>query len=59
MKNQNKLTATSHKIYLNVFAAMQDAEDIGGPEVKDYINLMERIKAEADERIANAKLLAE
>ena len=57
--NQNKLTETSYKIYLNVFAAMQDAEDIGGPEVKDYINLMERIKAEAEERIANAKLLEE
>ena len=57
--NQNKLTATSHKIYLNVFAAMQEAEEIGGPEVQDYIALMEQIKAETDERIANAKMLEE
>jgi hypothetical protein len=57
--NQNKLTETSYRIYLNVFAAMQEAEEIGGPEVQDYIALMEQIKAEADERIANAKMLEE
>jgi hypothetical protein len=57
--NQNKLTETSYRIYLNVFAAMQEAEEIGGPEVQDYIALMEQIKAETDERIANAKMLAE
>jgi hypothetical protein len=57
--NQNKLTETSYRIYLNVFAAMQEAEEIGGPEVQDYIALMDRIKAEADERIANAKMLEE
>jgi hypothetical protein len=56
--NQNKLTETSYRIYLNVFAAMQEAEEIGGPEVQDYIALMER-KAETDERIANAKMLEE
>ena len=58
MKN-DKLTATSYRIYLKVFAAMQEAEEIGGPEVQDYIALMEQIKAEADERIANAKMLEE
>jgi hypothetical protein len=57
--NQNKLTETSYRIYLNVFAAMQEAEEIGGPEVQDYIALMEQIKAETDERIANAKMLEE
>jgi hypothetical protein len=35
--NQNKLTETSYRIYLNVFAAMQEAEEIGGPEVQDTL----------------------
>jgi len=38
------------EIYQNVIKAMQDAEEIGGPEGVMYISLMQRISAEAQQR---------
>src|SRR5580765_4240044 len=34
---------TPERIYLSVANAMQEAEEIGGPEGDEYINLMRRI----------------
>jgi|SaaInlLV_10m_DNA_1039704.scaffolds.fasta_scaffold07158_6 hypothetical protein len=59
MKKQNTkpVITLKNEIYLDVFAALQQAEEIGGPEGQDYIDLMERIKSEVETRIANAKEL--
>ncbi len=38
-------------IFKNVLDAMQDAEELGGPEGQDYIDFMEAIIAEARRRI--------
>lgn len=43
------------KIYKKVMEALQDAEDMGGPEGKDYIALMNRIIDECKKRISNCK----
>lgn len=43
------------QIFRDVYAALQQAEEIGGPEGQDYIDLMEWVKTEVEERIANAK----
>jgi hypothetical protein len=54
-----KLTI-SEEIFLKVFEQMQCAEEIGGPEGQEYLNLMERIKNDAAQRIENAiELFAE
>lgn len=45
-----KLPAYSQEIFENVKKAMQDAEEIGGPEGDDYMNLMQAIIEEANER---------
>ncbi len=44
-----KLSATAQTIFDNVIKAMQDAEEIWGPE--DYVSLMEAIVSEANQRI--------
>lgn len=45
---------TADQIFQAVLDAMQPAEDIGGPSVPDYIELMQRIATEATERARNA-----
>jgi hypothetical protein len=42
------------QIYANVIKAMQDAEEIWGPDRDDYVLLMERIIRECQTRISNA-----
>lgn len=42
-------------IFKSVFAAMQDAEEFGGPVGNDYIDLMLLIADEALNRIAVAR----
>jgi hypothetical protein len=50
---------TANEIFSAVLAAMQDAEDLGGPEGSEYIELMERIAKEATQRAANARAVFE
>jgi hypothetical protein len=45
----------SSNIYTQVILAMQLAEELGGPELPEYITLMERIAAEATQRAATAR----
>ena len=45
------LSPVAHSIFKNVLRAMQDAEEIGGPEGHDYHNLMGAIMAEAKQRL--------
>ncbi|HZU37070.1 MAG TPA: hypothetical protein VFA18_14210 [Gemmataceae bacterium] len=47
-----ELAYPSRRIFAQVLAAMQDAEEIGGPERSDYMGLMVAIIREASERIA-------
>lgn len=42
-------------IFENVLAAMQDAEEISGPEGADYVALMDQIASEARTRAVNAR----
>ncbi len=39
------------QIFARVIEAMQDAEEIGGPEGQDYLDLMQSIAAEAQRRM--------
>ena len=41
------------KILANVVRALQDAEEIGGPDGVQYIELMQAVSKEANDRIAN------
>jgi hypothetical protein len=52
-----KALAASHDegIMRKITAAMQEAEEIGGPEGQDYIDLMEKIIKEARARISTFK----
>lgn len=45
------LDASARPIYHAVLAAMQDAENIGGPEGQDYVDLMHAIAATAADRV--------
>lgn len=49
----SKLAYPGRRIFAQVLAAMQDAEEIGGPEKSDYLDLMVAIIREASERIAS------
>ena len=46
-------------IFRNVLDAMQDAEELGGPEGQDYIDFMEAVIAEARRRIEAFRANAE
>lgn len=48
----SELTFPGRRIFAQVLAAMQDAEEIGGPEQSDYLDLMVAIIREASERIS-------
>ena len=41
------------EVYKNVLEAMQDAEELGGVEGQDYLDLMEAIRYEAVKRFNN------
>lgn len=43
------------EIYNDVLTAMKNAEEMGGPEGTDYIELMERIAIEATQRANNCR----
>ena len=43
----------AEQIYKNVLNAMQDADEIGGVEGADYMNLMDKIIQEAQKRKNN------
>lgn len=47
------LTSENASIFDEVVEAMQAAEELGGPEGDDYVTLMRRIAAEANQRIEN------
>jgi hypothetical protein len=47
-----ELAYPCRRIFAQVLAAMQDAEEIGGPEKSDYMDLMAAIIREASERIS-------
>lgn len=49
----SQLTYPGRGIFEQVLAAMQDAEEIGGPEKSEYVDLMIAIIREASERIAH------
>jgi len=49
----SELAYPGRRIFGQVLAAMQDAEEIGGPEKSDYPDLMVAIIREASERIAS------
>lgn len=42
-------------IYLNFLKVIQDAEELHGPELPEYIELMEKISQEALKRKTNAQ----
>ncbi len=44
----------SEYIYHKVMDALQDAEEISGPDFREYINLMNRISKEVNTRKHNA-----
>lgn len=48
----SELTYPGRGIFEQVLAAMQDAEEIGGPEKSDYLDLMVAIIREASKRIS-------
>ncbi len=48
----SELACPGRRIFGQVLTAMQDAEEIGGPERSDYMDLMVAIIREASERIA-------
>jgi len=48
----SELAYPGRRIFEQVLAAMQDAEEIGGPEQSDYMVLMVAIINEASERIS-------
>src|SRR5579884_3837257 len=48
----SELAYPGRRIFVQVLAAMQDAEEIGGPEKPDYMDLMVAIIREASERIS-------
>jgi hypothetical protein len=48
----SKLAYAGWRIFAQVLAAMQDAEEIGGPEKADYMDLMVAIIHEASQRIS-------
>ncbi len=48
----SELAYPGRRIFEQVLAAMQDAEEIGGPEQSDYMDLMVAIINEASERIS-------
>lgn len=48
----SELTYPSRHTFMQVLAAMQDAEELGGPEEADYMDLMVAIIREASERIS-------
>lgn len=50
------MSAIADTIFSGVTAAMQPAEDLGGPEGDDYIALMERIADEANSRAIAARI---
>lgn len=49
------LSLCAERILQNVIDAMQEAEELGGPEDDDYINLMQHIAERAQESIANLR----
>lgn len=49
---------TADQIYCDVLFALQKAEELGGPEPKDYIALMERVATECATRADNARELS-
>lgn len=48
----SELAHSGRHIFMLVLAAMQDAEELGGPEESDYMDLMVAIIREASERIS-------
>lgn len=48
----SELAYLGRRIFAQVLAAMQDAEEIGGPEQSDYMDLMVAIIREASQRIS-------
>jgi hypothetical protein len=48
-----ELTYPGRAIFKQVLAALQEAEEIGGPEKSDYVDLMVAIVREASERISS------
>jgi hypothetical protein len=48
----SELAYPGRMIFVQVLVAMQDAEEIGGPEKSDYLDLMVAIIREASERIS-------
>jgi hypothetical protein len=49
----NRLTINAQRIFQAVLDAMQNAEELGGPEGQDYAKLMEAIADEARTRLRN------
>lgn len=47
------MSATAKEIFDNVIKALQDAEEMGGPEGEDYLALMRAISNEALARAEN------
>ena len=45
--------SVSREIFVDVLEAMQNAEELGGPEGQEYSDLMEAIAAEAKTRLEN------
>ena len=50
-----RLSKYAAPIFENVLRAMREAEEMGGPEGRDYRKLMEAIRNEASQRLANFK----
>lgn len=48
------LSPVAQGIYDSVMMAMQEAEEMGGPEGAEYVALMQAIRNDASERIHNA-----
>ena len=45
-----RLSSTAREVFTEVLGAIQQAEEIGGPEGQDYLCLMEAVMEEATER---------
>lgn len=44
---------TSQRLYLRVLKALQEAEEVGGPEEEEYVRFMQGIEQEARTRREN------
>lgn len=53
---KNKISAYSDLVYQKFLEAIQPLEELGGPDLPEYIEVMDKIILEASMRKVNAKI---